>query len=148
AVARLCRQLDGLPLAIELAAARAGILGAAEIARRLRSDTGVLRNPSRSAPERHQTLQATLEWSYRLLSEQEQVLFRRLSCFSGSFSLAAAEAVTTVDEIVPADVASLIAALVGKSLVLVAGPGGESEYRYRMLETIRAYSADALAASG
>ncbi len=159
AVARLCRQLDGLPLAIELAAARAGILGAAEIARRLRGDAGLLRNPSRSAPERHQTLQATLEWSYRLLSEQEQVLFRRLSCFSGSFSLPAAEAVTAVStsggpapgpapgEVAAADVAGLLTALVGKSLVLVTA-GGESEYRYRMLETIRAYSADVLAASG
>jgi predicted ATPase/DNA-binding CsgD family transcriptional regulator len=148
AVARLCRQLDGLPLAIELAAARAGILGAAEIARRLRSDTAVLRNPSRSAPERHQTLQATLEWSYRLLSEKERLLFRRLSCFSGSFSLPAAEAVAALGEITTADVAGLLTALVGKSLVLVAAPGGESDYRYRMLETIRAYGADALAASG
>ncbi len=148
AVARLCRKLDGLPLAIELAAAQAGILGAVEIARRLRSATGVLRNPSRSAPERHQTLHATLEWSYRLLNEKEQALFRRLSCFSGSFSLPAAEVVTALDAVEPADVASLLAALVGKSLVLVAGPGGESGYRYRMLETIRAYSADALAASG
>jgi predicted ATPase/DNA-binding CsgD family transcriptional regulator len=148
AVARLCRRLDGLPLAIELAAAQAGILGAAQIARRLRGDAGVLRNPSRSAPERHQTLQATLEWSYRLLSEKERVLFRRLSCFSGSFSLAAAEAVAASGDIVAADVAGLIAALVGKSLVLVAGPDGESDYRYRMLETIRAYGADALARSG
>jgi predicted ATPase/DNA-binding CsgD family transcriptional regulator len=148
AVARLCRKLDGLPLAIELAAARAGILGAAEIARRLRGDTGILRNPSRSAPDRHQTLHATLEWSYRLLSEKEQALFRRLSCFSGSFSLPAAEAVTGLDGIAPADVAGLLAALVGKSLVLVARPGGEPDYRYRMLETIRAYSADALAVSG
>jgi predicted ATPase len=131
AVARLCRQLDGLPLAIDLAAARAGILGAAEIARQLRSDTGVLRNPSRRAPERHQTLHATLEWSYRLLSEKEQALFRRLSAFSGSFSLPAAEAVTALDGIEPADVASLLAALVGKLLVLVAGPHGESDYRYR-----------------
>jgi predicted ATPase/DNA-binding CsgD family transcriptional regulator len=152
AVARLCRQLDGLPLAIELAAARAGILGAAEIARRLRGDTGLLRNPSRSAPERHQTLQATLEWSYRLLSEQEQVLFRRLSCFSGSFSLPAAEAVavsaaTALGEVADADAAGRLAALVGKSLVLVAA-GGDPEYRYRMLETIRAYGADVLAASG
>jgi predicted ATPase/DNA-binding CsgD family transcriptional regulator len=154
AVARLCRQLDGLPLAIELAAARAGILGAAEIARRLRSDAGLLRNPSRSAPERHQTLQATLEWSYRLLSEQEQVLFRRLSSFSGSFSLPAAEAVTAAGPLgglEPAEVAGLLAALAGKSLVLVAGPGREAdhpEHRYRLLETIRSYSADALAASG
>jgi predicted ATPase/DNA-binding CsgD family transcriptional regulator len=148
AVARLCRKLDGLPLAIELAAAQAGILGAAQITRRLRGGTGVLRNPSRGAPGRHQTLHATLEWSYRLLTGQEQVLFRRLSCFSGSFSLPAAEAVTARGDIAPADVAGLLAALVGKSLVLVAGPGGESDYRYRMLETIRAYSADALADSG
>jgi len=148
AVARLCRQLDGLPLAIELAAAQAGILGAAEIARRLRGGAGLLRNPSRSAPERHQTLQATLEWSYRLLSQEEQALFRRLSCFSGSFSLPAAEVVTALDGIEPADVAGLLAALVGKSLVVVARPGGDSAYRYRMLETIRAYGADALAMSG
>jgi predicted ATPase/DNA-binding CsgD family transcriptional regulator len=148
AVARLCRKLDGLPLAIELAAARAGILGAAEIARRLRGDAGILRNPSRSAPERHQTLHATLEWSYRLLSDKEQALFRRLSCFSGPFSLPAAEAVTALDGLAPGDVADLLAALVGKSLVLVARPGGEPDYRYRMLETIRAYSADALAVSG
>jgi predicted ATPase/DNA-binding CsgD family transcriptional regulator len=148
AVARLCRRLDGLPLAIELAAAQAGILSAREIARRLRGDTGVLRNPSRSAPERHQTLHATLEWSYRLLSDQEQALFRRLSCFSGSFSMPAAEAVTALGPVGAADVAGLLAALVGKSLVLVEGPGADAEYRYRTLETIRAYSADVLAASG
>ncbi|HUN36662.1 MAG TPA: tetratricopeptide repeat protein [Trebonia sp.] len=147
AVARLCRQLDGLPLAIELAAAQAGILGPAQITRRLRGG-GLLRNPSRSAPERHQTLQATLEWSYRLLSEKERILFRRLSAFSGSFSLPAAEAVTALDGIEHADVAGLLAALVGKSLVIVAGPGVDSDYRYRMLETIRAYSVEALAVSG
>jgi predicted ATPase/DNA-binding CsgD family transcriptional regulator len=142
AVARLCRQLDGLPLAIELAAARAGILGVAEIARRLRGDVRVLRNPSRNAPERHQTLQATLDWSYRLLTGKEQALFRRLSCFSGSFSLPAAEAVMDPAD----DVAGLVAVLIGKSLVLVAGPG--TEYRYRMLETIRQYGEGKLAGSG
>jgi predicted ATPase/DNA-binding CsgD family transcriptional regulator len=156
AVARLCRRLDGLPLAIELAAAQAGTLGAAEIARRLRGDGGVLRNPARSAPERHQTLHATLEWSYLLLSEKERVLFRRLSCFSGSFSLPAAEevaaapaatAAAALGPIAAADVAGLLAALVGKSLVVVAGPGGEPDYRYRMLETIRGYGAAALAAA-
>jgi predicted ATPase/DNA-binding CsgD family transcriptional regulator len=103
AIARLCRKLDGLPLAIELAAARAGILGAAEIERRLRQDPGellpggLLRNPSRTAPARHQTLQATLDWSYRLLAPEEQALFRRLSAFSGSFTLAAAEDVCAGD---------------------------------------------------
>lgn len=141
AVARLCRQLDGLPLAIELAAARVGILGPAEIAGRLGRDARVLRHPSRTAPARHQTLQATLDWSYRLLNGEEQILFRRLACFSGSFTLAAAEAVGAV-----ADVVGLVAALVGKSLVLVAEQG--AEYKYRMLETIRQYGKRKLAESG
>lgn len=143
AVARLCRQLDGLPLAIELAAARVGILGAPEIARRLGQDARVLRHPSRAAPARHQTLQATLDWSYQLLTGQEQILFRRLSCFSGSFTLAAAETVAAGDDL---DMVGLITALAGKSLVLVDGQG--AEYRYRMLETIRQYGKRKLAESG
>jgi predicted ATPase/DNA-binding CsgD family transcriptional regulator len=146
AVARLCRQLDGLPLAIELAAARAGILGVAEISRRLRGDARILRNPSRMAPVRHQTLQATLDWSYRLLTSEEQALFRRLACFSGSFSLSAAEAITTDDQVKTEDVAGLVAALTDKSLVLVAGTDGE--YRFRMLETIRQYGEQKLEDSG
>jgi predicted ATPase/DNA-binding CsgD family transcriptional regulator len=146
AVAKLCRQLDGLPLAIELAAARAGILGVAEISRRLRGDARILRNPSRMAPQRHQTLEATLDWSYRLLSDEEQALFRRLACFSGSFSLSAAEAVSTDRQVRTEDVAGLVAALVGKSLVLAAGTAGE--YRFRMLETIRQYGAQKLRDSG
>lgn len=146
AVARLCRQLDGLPLAIELAAARVGILGAAEIASRLGRDARVLRHPSRTAPARHQTLQATLDWSYRLLTEPEQILFRRLSCFSGSFTLAAAETVAAGDGIEAGEVVGLIAALAGKSLVLVAEQG--AEYRYRMLETICQYGQHKLAESG
>jgi predicted ATPase/DNA-binding CsgD family transcriptional regulator len=147
AVARLCRQLDGLPLAIELAAARAGILGVTEIARRLRgSAADLLRNPSRSAPERHQTLRATLDWSYRLLTGKEQVVFRRLSCFSGSFSLSAAEAVVPGDGIEADEVAGLIATLVGKSLVVAGGP--DTRYRYRMLETIRQHGRRKLVEGG
>jgi len=146
AVVRLCRQLDGLPLAIELAAARAGILGVAEISRRLSTGPGILRNPSRGAPDRHQTLRATLDWSYRLLAGHEQILFRRLSCFSGSFTLRAAETVVAGGGIEADAVADLIATLADKSLVLAAEQNGD--HRYRMLETIRQYSASQLAASG
>lgn len=154
AVVRLCRQLDGLPLAIELAAARVGVLGVAEISRRLRGDVRVFRNPSRNAPARHQTLEATLDWSYRLLTQQEQTVFRRLSCFSGTFSLEAAEAVGAARDdaaaVGPDDVAGLVAALVGKSLVQVqvepGGPGNGN--RYHLLETIRQYAAGKLAGSG
>lgn len=146
AIARLVRQLDGLPLAIELAAARAGTLGVAEIASRLSADAIVLRHPSRGAAARHQTLQAALDWSYRLLTAPEQALFRRLACFGGSFTLPAAEHACSGGELAPADVADLLAALVAKSLVLV-GERGE-RYRYRMLETIRQYAGRKLAGSG
>lgn len=146
AVVRLCRQLDGLPLAIELAAARAGILGVAEISARLNAGTGIPRHPSRGIPDRHQTLRATLDWSYRLLTRQEQLMFRRLSCFSGSFTLRAAETALTGDGIEADAVAGLVTTLVDKSLVLTVAQNGD--YRYRMLETIRQYSASELAASG
>jgi predicted ATPase/DNA-binding CsgD family transcriptional regulator len=146
AVAGLCRRLDGLPLAIELAAARVSVLGVAEIADRLDQDARILRHPSRMAPARHQTLEATLDWSHRLLTEPEQILFRRLSAFRGSFSLAAVEAVAVGGGIERADVVDLVAGLVDKSLVLVAGR--EAEYRYRMLETIRQYGEGKLGESG
>ncbi|HTX01452.1 MAG TPA: tetratricopeptide repeat protein, partial [Acidimicrobiales bacterium] len=149
--ARLCRQLDGLPLAIELAAARTRVLSISEIARRLEHDVGLLHNPSRTAPARQQTLAATLDWSHGMLSEVEQVLFRRLACFRGSFSLLAAESVAADAD--PAGVASLpagsvldlVAALVDKSLLQVADRGVEN--RYRMLETVRQYGEARLAAS-
>ena len=145
-VARLCRQLDGLPLAIELAAARVSALGVADIAARLERDGAMLRHPSRTAPERHRTLDATLEWSHRLLTQPEQIQFRRLSVFRGSFSLAAAEAVTAGGPIDAAGVADLMAALVSKSLVSVID--GERQYRYQMLETIRHNAERRLAGSG
>lgn len=145
AIARLVRQLDGLPLAIELAAARAGAIDVAEIASRLAADAIVLRHPSRGAPDRHQTLQAALDWSYRLLTAREQTLFRRLACFR-SFTLHAAETVCAGHGLSARDLPDLLAALVAKSLVLVDAHG--ERYRYRMLETIRLYAERALAGSG
>src|SRR6266516_5942538 len=138
AAAQLCRLLDGLPLALELAAARVGSLGLAEIVARLAEGQQVLRHPGRTAPARHQTLDATLEWSYRLLSRVEQALFRRLSVFQGSFSLLAAEPVASGAEVEPKDVVELLAALVDKSLVQVAGRG--LEHRYRLLNTVQHYA--------
>jgi predicted ATPase/DNA-binding CsgD family transcriptional regulator len=145
-VARLCRRLDGMPLAIELAAARVGTLSIDEIAARLDDNPDLLRHPSRTAPARHQTLQATLEWSYRLLSPQEQVLYHRLSAFQGTFSLLAAEAAGGGGEIERNDVVSLLGSLVDKSLVQVADRG--AEHRYRLLETVRQHGEAKLASSG
>jgi predicted ATPase/DNA-binding CsgD family transcriptional regulator len=146
AAARLCAQLDGLPLAIELAAARVAVLGVSEIAERLERDVGLLRHPSRTAPARQQTLAATLDWSHGLLAPLEQVMFRRLACFRGSFSLLAAETVASDGAAVDRrDVLDLLATLVDKSLVQVADRG--AEHRYRMLETVRQYGESRLAAS-
>ncbi len=142
---RLCSQLDGLPLTIELAAARVGMLSITEIARRLEHDVGLLRHPSRTAPARQQTLVATLDWSHGLLDGAEQVLFRRLACFRGSFSLLAAETITSEGGLVLSDVLHLLGALVDKSLVQVADRG--VEHRYRLLETVRQYAEQRLAAS-
>ncbi|HEV2376703.1 MAG TPA: LuxR C-terminal-related transcriptional regulator [Streptosporangiaceae bacterium] len=139
AVTRLCQRLDGMPLAIELAAARVATLGVEEIAARLEEDQGFLRHPSRSAPARHQTLQATLDWSYRLLRAEEQLLFRRLSVFQGTFSLLAAESVGAGGHIERKDVVDLLGGLVDKSLVQVADRG--AEHRYRLLGTVRQYAA-------
>jgi predicted ATPase/DNA-binding CsgD family transcriptional regulator len=152
AIAGLCRQLDGLPLAIELAAARVSILSVTQIAERLAPAAGridrsapLLRHPSRTAPVRHRTLQATLDWSHRLLTADEQILFRRLAVFRGSFNLPAAEAVAVAGTIGASDLVDLMAGLVSKSLLLVSERG--AGYRYQMLETIRQYGVARLAAS-
>jgi predicted ATPase/DNA-binding CsgD family transcriptional regulator len=144
--AQVCRLLDGLPLALELAAARVGSLGLAEIVARLSEGQRVLRHPGRTAPARHQTLDATLDWSHRLLSRQEQTLFRRLSVFQGSFSLLAAEPVASGAEVERKDVVELLAALVDKSLVYVASRG--LEQRYRLLNTVQQYARARLEESG
>jgi predicted ATPase len=145
-VARICFRLDGLPLALELAAARLGALSPSSIAERLNDRFRLLQAGSRTAPTRQQTLLATLQWSHDLLDEDERVLFRRLAVFSGGFGLEAAESVCTDDVLEAPDVANLLARLVEKSLVSVSDADGE--WRYTLLETVRAYAQERLAESG
>ena len=143
AIASICRRLDGIPLAIEFAAARAAMLGPVTIATLLDDRFNFLTTGRRSALPRHQTLRATLDWSYDLLSEAEAELLRRLSVFVGDFSLAAVAAVTGLD---PTFAADQVASLVVKSLV-VADVRGESPH-YRLLETTRVYALEKLRGSG
>jgi len=141
-VARICFRLDGLPLALELAAGRLGALGAGSIAERLDDRFSLLRAGSRSAPTRQQTLAATLEWSHDLLDPEERVVFRRLAVFAGGFELAAVESVCAGDGVDAGEMADLLARLVEKSLV--SAEGGGRERRYRLLETIRMYASEQL----
>jgi len=145
-VVSICRRLDGLPLAIELAAARLSSLSLGNLHDRLDQRFGLLTGGDRTAPARQQTLQAAIGWSYALLTGAEQVLLRRLAVFAGSFDLDAAEAVGGAGGIHAADVAGLLGSLVDKSLV-VAEPAGPA-LRYRLLETIRQFAADRLTESG
>jgi predicted ATPase/DNA-binding SARP family transcriptional activator/DNA-binding CsgD family transcriptional regulator len=147
AVAEICRRLDGIPLAIELAAARVATMGVEQIAARLGDSLGLLTAGSRTAAPRQQTLRAALEWSHRLLSEPERRLFARLSVFAGGFSLEAAEAVGSGGGIEEGDVLDLLSRLVDKSLV-AAEATGEGEVRYGMLEPVRQYGRERLEASG
>ncbi len=140
AVAQVCRRLDGIPLAIELAAARVKALGVEQIAGRLEHSIGLLTGGSRTAPARHQTLRAALDWSYGLLSEPERVLLRRLSVFSGGFALGAAEAVC--GNAGDLDTLDRVTQLVEKSLLQVEPRG--AEVRYRMLEPVRLYATERL----
>src|SRR5919107_1411782 len=147
AVAQVCQRLDGIPLAIELAAARARVLSAEQIASRLEDDFRLLRTESRTALPRQQTLRATIDWSHELLSEQERVLFRRLSVFAGGWLLEAAEAVCAGDGLELHAMLDLLSRLVDKSLGLVAGQQG-GEAGYRLLETVRQYGQEKLNESG
>jgi predicted ATPase/DNA-binding SARP family transcriptional activator len=148
-VAQICRRLDGIPLAIELAAARVKVLSLEQIAARLDDCFRLLTVGSRTALPRHQTLQATMDWSYGLLWEQEQILFRRLSVFAGSFTLEAAEAICAGEELRQSNVLDLLSRLVDKSLVVVEqSRAGASETSYRLLETIRQYAAERLQEAG
>ena len=138
AVAEVCRRLDGMPLAIELAAARVRVLSVGQISERLDECFRVLKTGSQTALPRQRTLRATIDWSYELLSGGEKALLRRLSVFAGGFTLGAAEEVCAGEGLERDDVLELLSHLVDKSLVLVAEQGGES--RYRLLETVRQYA--------
>jgi predicted ATPase len=146
AVAEVCARLDGIPLAIELAAARIVILSPAAIAARLDERFRLLTGGPRDAPGRQQTLRATMDWSWELLSDQERTLLRRLTVFSGGWTLAAAEAVCAGADVEAWMVLDGLQELVNKSLV---GPAeGEDTARYRMLETVRQYAEERLRAQG
>ncbi|MEU4198208.1 BTAD domain-containing putative transcriptional regulator [Kribbella sp. NPDC026611] len=146
AVAEICRRLDGMPLAIELAAARLRALTPDQIVERLNDRFRLLTSGSRTALPRHQTLRAVVEWSWELLDPDEQAVARRLSMFSGGATLDAAEQICS-DEAIPAEsVLTLLASLVDKSLVEAAAD--DRSVRYRMLETVRAYGAEQLKAAG
>jgi non-specific serine/threonine protein kinase len=146
AVAALCQRLDGIPLALELAAARTKVLPAEKIAERLDDRFRLLTGGSRAALPRQQTLRALIDWSYELLSEPAQVLLRRLSVFAGGWALEAAEIVCAGDIIEAWEVLDLLTALVEKSLVQFEARGGEA--RYGMLQTVRQYGRDRLLEGG
>ena len=147
AVAEICRRLDGLPLAIELAAARVKLLAPQAMLARLERRLPLLTGGARDLPERQRTLRDTIAWSYDLLDEPERRLFRRLAVFVGGCTLEAAEAVCNADGDLGIDVFDGIASLVDKSLLRQEdGPDGEP--RFTMLETIREYGLEQLQASG
>jgi predicted ATPase/DNA-binding XRE family transcriptional regulator len=154
AVAEICQQLDGLPLAIELAAARVRHLAPEALLPRLKRRLSVLTGGARDLPARQQTLRGAIAWSYDLLTAKEQALFRRLAVFAGGCTLEGAEAVCVLEETSAAgkapahsiEVLDSVASLVDKSLVRQPGSGGEP--RYTMLETVREYGLEQLAAAG
>jgi non-specific serine/threonine protein kinase len=144
-VATICARLEGLPLAIELAAPWVRALSVEQILERLDNAFGLLVGGSRSAPSRQQTMRATLDWSFGLLAERERVVFRRLSAFAGGCGLEAAEAVCSEGGDGPNEVLTLLTRLVDASLVQVAERAGRA--RYRLLEPVRQYAHERLAAS-
>ena len=146
AVAQVCYRLDGIPLALELAAARTKVLSVEQIADRLDDCFRLLAAGGRTAMPRHKTLHATMDWSHELLGAKEQVLFRRLSVFSGGFSLEAAETVCAGEGIEEDEVLGLLSHLVDKSLVVAREEDGEA--RYRLLGTVRQYGREKLDESG
>jgi predicted ATPase len=145
-IRQLCERLDGVPLAIELAAARIPAMSPAELVRRLDRRFELLSGGRRRAVERHQTLRATIDWSYELCSEAERRLLARLSVFAGGCTLDAAEDVCGFDPLKADGVLDLLASLVGRSLVVADDTGPDT--RYRLLETIRQYGEERLAETG
>jgi hypothetical protein len=146
AVGQVCRRLDGLPLGIELAAARIGAMTPAELARRLDHRFDTLAGGRRRAVQRHQTLRTAIDWSFQLCGEAERRLLARLAVFAGGFSEEAAEVVCGGDPLAEGSVFELLAGLVAKSLVVAQRDG--STTRYRLLETMREYGEDRLAEHG
>lgn len=146
AIARICRRLDGLPLAIELAAARIRSLPPEQLAARLDTSIGVLAGGPRTAVPRHRTLREAIQWSYDLLDAHERNVLERLSVFAGDFTLEAAERVGASAAVPAEEILDLIASLVDKSLVVMREEGGSA--RYYLLETIRQFSRELLDASG
>ncbi|MDT9693798.1 AfsR family transcriptional regulator, partial [Streptomyces sp. P9(2023)] len=142
ACGEICRRLDGLPLAIELAAARLRVLSARQVADRLDDRFRLLTSGARTVLPRQQTLRAVVDWSWDLLSDSERAVLRRLSVFSGGCDLEAAEAVCPSGAIL-----DLLGSLVDKSLV-VAAPGDDGGMRYRLLETVAEYAAERLDEAG
>ncbi|MBV9354339.1 MAG: tetratricopeptide repeat protein [Chloroflexi bacterium] len=144
-ITRICQRLDGIPLAIELSAARVGALGVEQIARRLDDRFELLTDGSRRHLERHRTLRGAVEWSHDLLSDRERVLFRRLSVFAGGWTLEAAEDICADASLPAGEVLDLLAGLVDRSLVQAEGQ--ETVARYALLETLRQFGAERLAAA-
>src|SRR5262249_13430361 len=142
AVTEICRRLDGIPLAIELAAARAVALGSQEIAARLDERFRLLTGGRRTAGERHQTLRATGDWSYSMLDSRDQLVFARLRVFSAAFHLAPAGGGGAGDGIEAWDVVDALTDLAAKSMIVTEASAGGT--RYRLLETMRAYAREQL----
>jgi predicted ATPase/DNA-binding CsgD family transcriptional regulator len=153
AVAQICRRLDGIPLAIELAAARIEMMSLEDILERLEDRLKLLTGGVRTTLPRHQTLRAALDWGHLLLEEEERVLFRRISVFAGGFDVASAEAACAGPDLAAGDLVSHLSRLVDKSFVSPDAPGGPGgppagRTRYRVLETVRQYAAERLLESG
>lgn len=142
-IAQVCRRLDGIPLALELAAARVRVLTVEQMTERLDDCFRLLTSGSRTALPRQQTLRAAVDWSYQLLDEQERLLFARLSVFVGGWTLEAVEEVCAFTDIAPEDILEPLARLVDKSLVLFE-QGEDGVMRYRLLETLRQYGRERL----
>ena len=141
-IAEICTRLDGIPLAIELAAARARFMTLTDLLDRLRNRFKELRGGSGGGVERHQTLRATVAWSYQLLTERERVVFDRVSVFAGGFDVPAATAVCAASDLDEDDIADVLASLVDKSMLLIDRSG--RNVRYRLLETLRQYGEERL----
>jgi predicted ATPase/tetratricopeptide (TPR) repeat protein len=148
AVADIVVALDGMPLAVELAAARASTLAPVELAARLTDRFGLLTSGARTADERQRTLRATVDWSHDLLTAPEQAVFRRLAVFHGGWTLDAAEAVTAGPDVPPGVVFDVLSRLVDRHMVTVDDVQPGQPTRYRMLETLRQYAVEKLAAGG